>query len=163
MKTLLALRHAKSSWKDSSLSDHDRPLNKRGKNDAPRIGALLAREELIPDLIIASTAKRAANTAERVAESSGYLGEILYSRYLYGAGPEDMLEVLNELATDQNCVMIVGHNPGMEDLVEEFADNWERMPTSALAQIELAVGQWSNLKLETSGKLIRVWRPKEMI
>ncbi len=79
MKTLLVLRHAKSSWKDSGLADHDRPLNKRGKHDAPRMGTLLAKEDLVPDLIISSSAKRAKSTAEAVAMNCGYDGEIQYS------------------------------------------------------------------------------------
>lgn len=162
MKTLLLLRHAKSSWKDGDLSDHDRPLNGRGKADAPRMGTLLAKEDLVPDLIITSTAKRAAKTAEIVAQNSGYEGEIHYSRYLYGASPDEYIEALNELGAAQNCVMVVGHNPGMEDLVEELAAEWVRMPTAALAQIELAIDQWSALTLETSGKLVNIWRPKEL-
>jgi len=76
MKTLLILRHAKSSWKNPGLADHNRPLNKRGKRDAPRVGRLLRDKNLTPDLILSSTAKRALDTAEAAAESSGYEGEI---------------------------------------------------------------------------------------
>ena len=76
MKTLLVLRHAKSSWNDSALKDHERPLNDRGKRDAPRMGQLLNDHKLTPDLIISSTAKRARKTAKKVADSCGYQGEV---------------------------------------------------------------------------------------
>ncbi len=80
MKTLLVQRHAKSSWKDPGLDDHDRPLNKRGKKDGPRMGRLVREEDLIPDLILSSTAVRAKNTAKEVAEISGYSGRSIGTR-----------------------------------------------------------------------------------
>ena len=83
--------HAKSSRKDPDLTDHDRPLNKRGKGDAQCMGRLLNREHLIPDIIISSTATRARATAEGVAEASGYKGEIIMNKSLYAAGPEVIL------------------------------------------------------------------------
>ena len=88
MKTLLILRHAKSDWETPDVADHDRPLNGRGKRDAPRMGRLLRDENLVPDLIISSTAKRARKTAKLVAEASGYEGEIRLAETLYLAGPE---------------------------------------------------------------------------
>ena len=84
MKTLLILRHAKSSWKEQDLQDHDRLLNKRGKNDAPRMGKLLKDENLIPDLIMSSTAVRAKKTAELVAKACKYKGKIVLNHSLYG-------------------------------------------------------------------------------
>ena len=85
MKSLLILRHAKSSWKHPELTDHDRPLNKRGKRDAPRMGEILRSEHLIPEAIISSTAARAHATAEAVAKASGYKGKIALNRSLYAA------------------------------------------------------------------------------
>lgn len=163
MKTLLVLRHAKSSWKYNNLADHDRPLNKRGKHDAPRMGALLVKQDLVPDVIISSTAKRAAATAKAVAMDCDYGGEIQYTRHLYGAWPDDYIELLNELDSDVSHVMVVGHNPGIEDLVEELSGEWIRMPTAALAQIDFDIDRWSELSLEASGRLVNVWRPKELI
>ncbi|MGB7661527.1 MAG: histidine phosphatase family protein [Nitrososphaeraceae archaeon] len=87
MKTLLIMRHAKSSWKEQDLPDYDRPLNKRGKNDAPRMGKLLKDEDLVPDLIMSSTAVRAKKTAELVAKTRKYKGKIVLDRSLYGAEP----------------------------------------------------------------------------
>ena len=162
MKTLLILRHAKSSWKDDALPDHDRPLNKRGKADAPHMGALLRREELLPDLILCSTAKRARTTAELAAEESGYEGELRLSRELYSFDAEPYLEALTELDNEYRSVMIVGHNPAMEELIEALAGQYERMPTAALAQIDLPIESWSDLDDEVGGRLVSLWRPREL-
>ena len=162
MKTLLILRHAKSSWDDSRLSDYERPLNSRGKRDAPRMGQLLRDEELVPDLIITSPAERAVATAEAVATASGYAHEIKFTRQLYHAAPEEYVEVLQEEGGNYQRVMVVGHNPGIEYLVELLTDVDERMPTCALAQVELPIEQWTELNEEVMGKLVNVWRPKEL-
>lgn len=162
MKTLLILRHAKSDWADARLSDHDRPLNKRGKTDAPRMGELLREHDLIPDLIVSSTALRARQTAELVAEGCGYEGEILLTRDLYLAGPEEYLESIHLHAEDEATVMVVGHNPGMEDLVGALTKESVTMTTANLAQVSLPIKYWGELRETTKGKLIHVWRPKEI-
>jgi phosphohistidine phosphatase len=162
MKTLLILRHAKSSWKDDSLPDHDRPLNKRGLKDAPRMGQLLRQEDLLPDLILCSTAQRARRTAEIVAEESGYEGELRLSRDLYAFDAQAYLEVLAGLADEYERVMLVGHNPAMEELLEALTGAFERLPTAALARISLPIEHWSELEDGPEGELIDVWRPKEL-
>ena len=106
MKTLLIMRHAKSSWKEQDLPDHDRPLNKRGKNDAPRMGKLLKDEDLVPDLIMSSTAVRAKKTAELVAKTCKYNGKIVLNHSLYGAEPAAYLKILGGLF-DQSCIIII--------------------------------------------------------
>ena len=162
MRTLLILRHAKSSWDNARLSDHDRPLNGRGKADAPRVGQLLRDEELTPDLIVTSSAKRALATAEAAAIASDYDNEITVTRALYHAGVEDCLELLADLPGDPQRVMIVGHNPTWEMLVEHLTGKIEVMPTAAVAQIALPLASWSELDEDTTGKLINVWRPREL-
>ncbi len=162
MKTLLILRHAKSSWDNLYLSDFERPLSKRGKYDAPRMGKLLRREELVPDLIISSSAKRAMATAESVALASDYENEITFTRDLYHADPESYIEALVTVDDNVNCVMVVGHNPGIEEFVEQLSGEWERMPTAALAQIRLPINRWSELTFDSEGNLVSVWRPKEL-
>src|SRR4029450_11617432 len=94
MKTLLVLRHAKSSWNDPALDDHERPLNKRGRRDAPRMGELVREYGLIPDIVISSDAVRARLTAEAVAEAARYTGEIMLDQHLYMASPADILSLL---------------------------------------------------------------------
>ncbi len=162
MKTLLILRHAKSSWKDTGLADHDRPLTKRGKRDAPRVGRLLRDENLTPDLILSSTARRALDTAEAVAEASKYEGEIESRPEFYMAGPEAYFHALRALSDDYECVMVIGHNPGLEELVEALTSESETMPTAALAQVELTLKRWRDLSDETEGRLVNVWRAREM-
>ncbi len=162
MKTLLILRHAKSSWDNALLTDYERPLNKRGKQDAPRMGKLLREQDLVPDLIITSSAERALATAEAVALASGYEQEIRATRSFYHADPEAYLDVLRQLDDSLERVMVVGHNPGMEELLEELTGLWEQMSTAALAQISLPINQWSELDEETTGELVNLWRPKEL-
>ncbi len=163
MKTLLVLRHAKSSWKNANLSDFERPLNKRGKNDAPRMGELLRREGIVPDLIISSSAERALATAEAVASACSYESEIKTTRQFYHAWPDDYVDVINSVSNECDRVLIVGHNPGIESLVEELTGEWITMPTAALVQIALRISQWSELSLESTEVLINCWRPKELI
>lgn len=166
MKTLLLLRHAKSSWKNPHLVDHDRPLNKRGRRDAPRMGRLLAEENLLPDLVLSSTAIRARTTAEMVAEAAGYDGEIRLSSELYHASPESMLAALASLEEPLGRVLLVGHNPGVEHLLWVLTERDERCPTAALARISLDVDRWRDLNQSVSqaraARLERIWRPKEL-
>ena len=162
MKTLLILRHAKSDWGNVSLPDHDRPLSKRGKVDAPRMGELIREQGLMPDLILSSTAKRAHRTAELAAEACGYEGEILLSRDVYHAGPEGYIEAINVVADNEEILMIVGHNPGLEELVDVLTDESVTMTTANLAQIQLPIQSWRDLREHTEGKLLNLWRPKEI-
>jgi len=162
MKTLLVLRHAKSSWSDSALDDHERPLNTRGRRDAPRMGELVREYGLLPDVVLSSDAVRARLTAEAVTEASGYAGEILLDPRLYLARPADILSVLPTVGESAGTVMIVGHNPGLEQLLEQLTGERHDMPTAALAQISLPIDQWRQLKRSTRGTLVGLWRPKEL-
>lgn len=163
MKTLLILRHAKSSWGDARLSDHERPLNARGAQDAPTMGRLLRQEELAPDLILSSSARRAVDTAQLVAESCGYEDEIFVLRTLYHGAPEDFMEAVHEHGGEADVILVVGHNPGLEELVEELTGEDEIMPTAALAHVSLAINSWAQLDLDgAQGRLQNLWRPKEM-
>ncbi len=162
MKTLLILRHAKSSWNDPPLDDHERPLNKRGRRDAPRMGELVREYGLIPDVIISSDAVRARVTAEAVAEAARYAGEILLDPHLYLACPADILSLLTTVRENAGTLMIVGHNPGLEKLVEQLTGERQDLPTAALAQIGLPIDQWRDLKRSTRGTLVGLWRPEEL-
>ncbi len=162
MKTLLVFRHAKSSWKDDALDDHDRPLNKRGKKTAPLMGQLIANAGVVPGLILSSTAKRAQSTAKRAAKTMGYAGQIIYEGKLYMAGPEDYLSTIRQYAQAQQRVMVIGHNPGLEALVESLTDTDHRLPTGALAEIQLAIESWGELTHRTTGKLSNLWLPRTL-
>jgi phosphohistidine phosphatase len=163
MKTLLVLRHAKSSWNDTALDDHERPLNKRGRWDGPRMGELVREHRLTPDIIISSDAVRARRTAEAVAEAARFAGEIVLDPRLYSASPPGILAVLRTVPeTNAGTVMIVGHNPGLEELVAQLTGEQEDLPTAALAQIGLPIDRWRDLKLSTHGTLVGLWRPEEL-
>ena len=162
MKTLLILRHAKSSWSNLGLADIDRPLNKRGKRDAPRIGALLREEDLVPDLIISSPALRARKTAKAVSDNSGYEGEIEIQGEFYPGDPDSFIEAFYSIPNQIERILIIAHNPGLEELLYVLTGESARMPTSALAQVSLPVDRWLDLDDDTEGKLVNLWRVKEL-
>ena len=162
MKTLLLLRHAKSSWTQASLQDHNRPLNKRGKHDAPLVGKLIREQGLTPDLIISSTAKRAQDTARLVAEACGYEGEVELRQELYLSDTTCYLDILHSLPDKMGCVMLVGHNPDIEELLSLLTDYEEPFPTAALAQVELPIGSWKSITEATDGYLKNIWKPREL-
>lgn len=161
MKTLLLLRHAKSSWKETELADHDRPLNKRGRRTAPLVGELLQTEDLIPDLILCSSAVRTHDTALLVAEACSYTGEIKQIRELYLAEPQAYVDALRQVADEHERLLVVGHNPGVEMLIKALTGEATAMPTAALATMELALEHWRDLNKNTGCKLVHVWRPKD--
>ena len=161
MKTLLLLRHAKSSWDNPALDDHERPLNARGQRDAPRMGQLAREEGLSPELIISSDAVRAGITSAAMAEATG--GKILLDARLYHASAAEIIATLRSVVQGNVAtVMIVGHNPGLEELIAQLTGEWEPLPTSALAQIALPIARWSDLDTGTRGTLVGLWRPKEL-
>ena len=162
MKTLLVLRHAKSSWNDPELDDHERPLNERGRRDGPRMGELVREYGLIPDIVISSDAVRARLTAEAVAEAARYAGELLLDPHLYLANPADIVSLLRTVRENAETVMIIGHNPGLEELVAQLTGEQQDLPTAALAHIVLEIDQWRDLTLSSRGTLLGHWRPKEL-
>lgn len=162
MKELLILRHAKSSWSNPGLADIDRPLNKRGKRDAPRMGAFLREQDLVPDLILCSPAVRAKKTAQAISEESGYQGEIEIHEDFYPGEPSAYIKVLVANPDQVERVMVVGHNPGLEEFLDELTGESARLPTSALAQITLPIHNWSELNQDASGSLINLWRVREL-
>ena len=162
MKRLLVLRHAKSSWKEEELSDHDRPLNKRGKRNAPRMGQLLVVEDIVPELIISSTARRAHDTVELLTAACNYGGQVVWASSLYMGSYRAYLNSLRNVDDQFDTVMIVGHNPDSEELITVLTDAEEFMPTAALAQIDLPIGRWRELEEGQAYPLINLWRPREL-
>jgi phosphohistidine phosphatase len=161
MKTLLILRHAKSSWKHAELADIDRPLNKRGQRQSPEMGRLVREENLTPDLILSSPAARARTTAEVVAQESGYEEVVELEPQFYPGAPEDYLRVLRRVPEPARSVMVVGHNPGLEELLEALTGQAEPLPTAALAQVLLPVQSWRELSSATRGQLVNLWTPRQ--
>lgn len=162
MKTLCLMRHAKSSWDTEGVQDHDRPLNDRGQRAAPAMGQLLVEKSLVPELIVSSTALRARETALAVAAACAWKPDLRLTRSLYMAEPDDILQVVAQLTDDVKRVLVVGHNPGMEDLVSDLSFMRNSMPTAAVAKFELSVTSWSQPIDGKVAKLVDVWRPREI-
>jgi len=162
MKTLILMRHAKSSWKHPELPDHDRPLNKKGEKDAPRMGKQLHEKDIIPQAIFSSSAERCAKTAELVAEKLGYKGEVQYLDSLYLAEPNTYLELLRGLSDDIDSVLLVGHNPGLEGMLQILTQRVEPLPAGAMAVLEVPVRAWQLLDARIDCKLDGLWKPKQV-
>jgi phosphohistidine phosphatase len=147
MKALLILRHAKAVPKDPNLSDQDRPLDKLGEDDALHMGKLMKDKDMIPSLIISSTATRAKTTAQLVAKGFGYQGDIVLNQSLYEAKPKDYLAILETLSDRYSSVLIVGHNPTVEDTIQMLTDSPDvvAIPSCALAHLSLPIEKWSDL------------------
>ena len=160
MKRLYVLRHAKSSWDDSSLADFDRPLNTRGLETAPMMGDLMKQRQLLPDAVISSPAIRARETAKLTADAMGFDRPIVFDDRVYEAGPLTLLNVLSEVRETAGSVMLVGHNPGMEGLIRSLTGEIAAMPTAALAIIDLEIADWNDVR-SNSGKLVDILRPKD--
>lgn len=160
-KILYLVRHAKSSWKDASLGDRDRPLNKRGRQSAPKMGRRMAEQGHMPDLIISSPAKRAYSTAKAFAKQLGYdKSEILRHESMYFSGVFSMCEMLESVDDQYEKIMIVGHNPALTNLLNTLCDaSIFNMPTSAVAIIGFDMDSWKSIE-EESGILLGYGFPK---
>jgi phosphohistidine phosphatase len=162
LKTLFLLRHAKSSWDDPTLPDHDRPLNKRGIKGAGRIGRLFRDQGIHPQLVLCSTAVRAKETLRLVLEHADFQPTVQYSERLYHCAPSEFPIALQEVSEAIPEVLMIGHNPGLEDFLSQLTCQEVTFPTAALARLELDLAHWSHCNDQTRGRLVEVWRPKEL-
>ena len=170
MRRLLILRHAKSDRSVPDAPDHDRPLNPRGLEAAPRIGAYMNRHRLIPDLALCSTAKRTRQTLALAMAEFGREPLCRYDERLYAPSPERMLDVLRETEPTAATVLLVGHNPGLQALALLLIASGdlgarerlhEQFPTAGLAVIDFALPNWDKLHPH-SGRLERFIVPSEI-
>jgi phosphohistidine phosphatase len=161
MKTLLLLRHAKSSWDDPLLRDFERPLAERGKRDAPRMGKALSERGPLPDFVLCSTAKRARSTMKRFVKAAGITVEPQMEEGIYEASSPSLMKIVRSLPPTSAVALMVGHNPGFEDLVTRLAVAFDRMPTAALACVEIDVEAWEDVE-DGKGKLVWLLTPKEI-
>ena len=131
----ISLRHAKSSRDEPALPDKDRPLNDRGKRDAPKMGERLAKRDVVPNLILSSPAKRALKTAQIIAKKVDYkLGDIVVDERLYATWADDLLRVIRELGAKPKTVMLFGHNPELTELAHRLSNKIAHLPTCAVAE-----------------------------
>ncbi len=161
MKTLLLLRHAKSSWDDPGQKDFDRPLNARGTKAAPLIGKFIRKQKVVPDLVLSSPAERARQTTALVLNAAKVAAELRYDERIYEASAARLLEVVSQIEEGVNVAMIVGHNPGMEELLLALTSEVRHVPTAALASIALDIEKWGKVR-EAVGRLEWFVTPKEL-
>jgi phosphohistidine phosphatase len=146
MKTLFLVRHAKSSRDDPSLPDRDRPLDDRGRHDAPKMGKRLAKRNVKPDLLLSSPALRALTTAQLIAEEIGYKRkDIVVDDRLYASSADDLLAVIRALDKKLNRVMLFGHNPEFTDLAHWLSSEIIDMPTCAVVEFDFDTKSWSDV------------------
>ncbi len=153
------MRHAKSSWRDASLEDHERPLSGRGRRACRQMAKLLSDQEMMPDFILASTAARAVETANLLIENSGFDGSLELMRRLYLAEPSGYLDVLTEVPEGTETVLIIGHNPGISDLASELTGEEVDMPTAAIAKISVEEPELCQVCSSSRGRLLAFFRP----
>ena len=169
MRTLYVLRHAKSDWGDASLRDFDRPLNGRGWKAAKAVGREMRERDLIPDLVLLSPSARTTETLARVEEGFGASFEKVEERTIYLADTETLLDLVRNAPAGSNHLMVVGHNPGMHELVLVLANGPQELreeaaakfPTAALAEISFDVSDWSDVA-PGSGYIRSFLKPREL-
>ena len=171
MKKLTLLRHAKSSWDDTVSRDFDRPLNEKGKRAAQSIGMFIKRNELDFDRVLASPAVRVVETLEHVEETCGRSFEPEWERKIYLASSVTLMDVLRAVDGASDHILMVGHNPGLEDLVFDLVPDdgssearnmvEEKYPTAALAEMTLNIDSWAEI-VENCSSLDRFTRPRDL-
>jgi phosphohistidine phosphatase len=163
MRHLYLLRHAKSSWKETGIPDHDRPLAGRGRKAAKAMAKYLHAEGVRPDLVLCSSATRARQTFERLEPLKAR--EVHIERELYGADAATLLARLRDVPEGVGSVMVIAHNPGLEDLTRVLARQddalGEKFPTAALATLAFSDREWASLERGTA-ELVDFVRPREL-
>jgi phosphohistidine phosphatase len=166
MKLLTLFRHGKSDWETGVQDDFDRPLKERGRKDTPMMGRFMAEIGATPDLLVSSPAARARQTAELLAPAMDYRGEMRWEESIYAASAGELMSLLRNLPDEAGHVMLVGHNPGFEDVAARLigADAYGmaaglRLPTAGVAHLTLAVDNWNAVQAN-SGQLIWLVNPR---
>lgn len=155
------MRHAKSDWNAEYGSDHDRPLNERGVQSARVMGEVLAAEELVPDLLISSTAVRARTTSELAVEAGDWACHIALDERLYGGGSETVLSVASAAAPNVDRLMLVGHQPTWSMVVSDLTGEQVDMKTAAVAVVQIDLAEWVSLSPQSRGELVSVLQPRD--
>jgi phosphohistidine phosphatase len=154
MKRLILVRHAKSSWSNSDISDKDRPLNDRGRDAATKVGAWLAAEGLQPDQVISSSAKRCRETWDGISPALADVADVQFEDFLYLASEQEMLSVLTTASGD--CVLMLGHMPGLGDFARELRrdpppmhEMFGKYPTGAVTVLDFRIDDWADVQAAT--------------
>ncbi len=160
MKQLYIIRHAKSSWKNLSLDDFNRGLNKRGKKDAPFMGLKLKEENIVPDIIISSPAVRAKTTAKIIAYKIGYTQPILFDKSIYESTTTTLHKIIKSIDNKNNIVFLFGHNPTLNMFVEDYIEFYDNIPTCGIVKIEFDCNSWEDIN-SSNAKFISFDYPKQ--
>lgn len=160
MKKLYIIRHAKSSWEDTALDDFERPLNKRGKADAPFMGSKLHEKKVMPDIILSSPAARAKTTAEIIAHKVKYSKEIVFNEDIYEATESTLHKIVTKIADKNSTLFLLGHNPSLNELAEYYIHFNENIPTCGVVEIEFDCDSWSEISAKNA-KLLSFDFPKK--
>jgi phosphohistidine phosphatase len=167
LKRLLLLRHAKSSWEDRELADHDRPLAPRGRRAAKRMARHLRDQDERPELVLCSSATRTRETLERIEPALGDGAEVRIEPRVYEASADELLDLVRELPAEVDAALLIGHNPGIEDLTASLARPGQaldrardKFPTAALATLEFDAA-WDRLA-PGAAQLVAFVRPREL-
>ncbi len=160
--TLLLMRHAKSDWADSGLSDHDRPLNNRGRRDSPRIAEWIAEQDLLPDRVLSSSSCRTRETVSLLHETWGNEIDTCFSESLYLGSPETIFRTIASEGNAATRLLVVAHNPGMSQLSTAMARQSIEMPTAAVAVFRVGAESWESFGSDTALQLTHLIRPKSL-
>jgi phosphohistidine phosphatase len=162
MKTILFMRHAKASWDGKGQDDRDRQVTKRGKKNAEQMGKLLKKEKLKPDLILSSCSTRAQQTAETVIKELKYRGDIYYLNELYLGEPEAYVGQIQTLRDDVERVLVIGHCPTLDSLLQMMTGKVESLATAGVAHLKVPIDSWKEFNPEVQSELAHLWRPKDL-
>src|SRR3569832_6985 len=161
MLTLCLLRHAKSSWDGASQPDHERPLANRGREACALIGEFIQEKGIDFDLVLVSTAVRTRETIELIKARAKFRGEVRYDERIYEATVSQLLEIISHIDNDRESVLLVGHNPGIEELLALLTGEQQRVTTANFAKLILKATKWSG-SLANKGTLEWIFRPIEI-
>ena len=161
-RRLIVMRHAKSSWESDAASDHQRPLNERGRSDAPRIAQRLVELGWVPDRVISSDSARTQETWARMADTLPAPQSVLFTRRFYLGGPDVVVDMVRDEPEDGHCLLLMGHNPGWEETVEWLSGEAIRMTTANAVLLQHELVPWSRTMAQDAWSLVDVLRPKEL-
>ena len=158
--TLILMRHAKSDWSDTSLSDHERPLNRRGRKDSTRMADWMIENDLVPDLVLCSTSSRTRATVEIMLDIWDSEPDVVHHENLYLASQDEILREVRTCGVDCDRIMVVAHNPGISHTASMFAEKSIEMPTACVSAFDLATDDWQNAGEEIDRRFRVLMRPK---
>jgi len=160
VKTLYLIRHAKSSWQDILLEDFDRPLNKRGRTDAPFMAKKLRKLGIMPDIIISSPAKRTKETAKFLVEEIGYKKDVVFDKGIYESNISTLNKIIKAIDDKNDSSFLIGHNPTLNIFVENYVEMYDNIPTLGIIVIEFDCDKWEDISTQ-NGSLKSFMYPKK--